>query len=65
MSGHYVTSSQLATRYQVSLRTIHRWIKNPPTGFPAPVLMNRRHLWPEQDVVDFERSLAASAKKAA
>lgn len=64
MSGFYLSSSELAARYKKTLRTIHRWIANPPPGFPPPIKLNGRHMWPEAAIVEFERQLASTAKSA-
>jgi predicted DNA-binding transcriptional regulator AlpA len=62
MTGPYLTSNELAARYKKTLRTIYRWIANPPSGFPTPIELNGRHMWPAAAIAEFERQLAAAAK---
>lgn len=60
MSGNsFLTSTQLSRRYQRTQRTIARWIKLRPSGFPEPVWLNGRNLWPEDKIIAWERSLAS------
>jgi hypothetical protein len=67
MSQHrFLTSADLRQRYSRTDRTLARWIKNPPNGFPLPVKVNGRHLWPLEQIEEFERKLASNvAAKAA
>lgn len=61
----YLPSPQTAKRYGVSDRTLARWIKDPPAGFPTPIKINGRWYWEEGELESYERALAANAKKAA
>jgi predicted DNA-binding transcriptional regulator AlpA len=60
----FLTSSQLGERYQRTQRTLARWIKNPPQGFPQPVKLNGRNLWPQEKIENWERSLASKVTEA-
>lgn len=60
----FLTSSQLGERYQRTQRTLARWIKNPPQGFPQPVRLNGRNLWPQEKIENWERSLASKVPEA-
>lgn len=56
-----VTSGSVASRYGRSLRTLMRWIRDRPSGFPAPMQINRRYYWSENDLEVWEKSLASNA----
>ncbi|WP_167376136.1 helix-turn-helix domain-containing protein [Methylobacterium tarhaniae] len=63
-----LTSGSVAARYGRSLRTLMRWIRDRPSGFPAPTQINGRYYWSENDLEAWEHSLASNAalaKKAA
>jgi predicted DNA-binding transcriptional regulator AlpA len=61
----FLTSSQLGERYQRTQRTLARWIKNPPQGFPQPVRLDGRNLWPQEKIENWERSLASKVTEEA
>lgn len=55
----FLTKPSLARRWQKTPRTIDRWTKRPPAGFPAPIIIGGRKHW-DLDVVEaYERSCAA------
>ena len=60
----YLPTRKLCERYDRDPRTLARWIKNPPDGFPSPVMINGRWLWDEDEIEDYERYLASTAKAA-
>jgi len=61
MVRRYLTTPMLCERYGRSWRTLARWIKNPPPGFPKSLLINGRHHWAEDEIEAYERSLVAIA----
>jgi hypothetical protein len=61
MSETFVTTPQLCHRYHRTPRTLARWMKNPPEGFPEPVKLNGRNLWPLAQIEKFERFLASKS----
>ncbi len=65
MSDHkrYLTSSQVASRYGRTIRTISRWVEDPPSGFPLPVRVNGRNLWEIGPIEAWEQSLAAAVRQ--
>ena len=65
MAAKYLNSSTLCVRYSISRRTLARWLVDPPKGFPKSLLLNGRHLWREDEIEAWERTLAASCAKAA
>lgn len=56
-----LTSGSVASRYGRSLRTLMRWIRDRPSGFPAPAQINGRYYWTESDLEAWEQSLASNA----
>jgi hypothetical protein len=55
----FLGSGALCARYDVSRRTLARWIVNPPPGFPQSMVLQRRHLWRLEEVETWERSMIA------
>jgi predicted DNA-binding transcriptional regulator AlpA len=55
----YLTSSQLGQRYHRTQRTLARWIKSRPDGFPKPIKLNGRNLWPQDKIESWEQWLAS------
>jgi hypothetical protein len=60
---HYLTSSKVAARYDVTLMSLWRWLTDPKyadLNFPKPDLrVNGRRLWKEATLVKWERYTAA------
>jgi excisionase family DNA binding protein len=50
-SHQWITAPQLADELAVSRRTITRWLRDVPLGFPRPKVINHR-LYFERDEVD-------------
>lgn len=61
----YLTRSQLAARYGVTMRSIMRWEADPKLNFPAGIQLNRIWAFAEVDIEEGERSRATSTRKAA
>jgi hypothetical protein len=40
----------VAERYSVHTRTIERWLRNVPMGFPRPLVINRRYYFDEDEL---------------
>lgn len=57
----YIGSAAVAKRYDRTLRTIARWSKNPPSGFPRPLQINGKNLW---DLAALEAYEAVAARQA-
>ena len=60
----YLPTRKVCERYHRDPRTIARWIKNPPPGFPAPIMINGRWFFDEGELEGYEQMLASSAKAA-
>jgi predicted DNA-binding transcriptional regulator AlpA len=41
-------------RYDVSDRTIDRWVADPSLGFPKPIRIKRRRYWDEDALDEFD-----------
>ena len=57
----YIGTGAVARRYGKCPKTIERWIRNPPPGFPAPIKQNRQYLFNVEALEAYERSLAGAA----
>ena len=56
----FLNSKQVRQRYGgVSAMWIFRREHDPNSGFPTPLLINRRKFWRLSDLTDWERRLAA------
>jgi len=57
-----LSSRALQERFQISDRTVDRWLADPRLNFPRPVLtINRRRFWSRAEIVAWERARAARA----
>ena len=65
VSGKKLTSTAMCERFGIVRRTLARWIVDPAMGLPPSLIINNRHYWDESDIVQWERSRAASNLKAA
>ncbi|TLX12257.1 helix-turn-helix domain-containing protein [Rhizobium sp. MHM7A] len=57
----YLTAKQVQERYQISSMSLHRWLKKDEMEFPRPMVINRRRLFDEADIVEWERRRAKEA----
>jgi predicted DNA-binding transcriptional regulator AlpA len=57
----YLTAKQVLERYQICQMSLHRWLKNDDLKFPRPMVINRRRLFNEKDIVEWERSRSGEA----
>jgi hypothetical protein len=58
-----VTRSQVARRYACTSRTIQRWERNPPPGFPMPVAIKGRWYFDESLLDEHDRQLVQRGTK--
>jgi predicted DNA-binding transcriptional regulator AlpA len=56
------TSAEVRHRYGVSDMWIHRRL-NDDSGFPQPIVINRRRFWKLSDFLAWERDQAAATRK--
>jgi hypothetical protein len=51
----YLTARQVRERLgNVSDMSIWRWLHDPKMGFPTPLRINRRRLFNEEEIAEFE-----------
>jgi predicted DNA-binding transcriptional regulator AlpA len=50
----YLTGPQICARYSISDMTLWRWLKNSDLGFPQPIYVNRRRLFDEAELLEWE-----------
>jgi hypothetical protein len=55
-TGTLLPAKKVQQRYDVSDRTIDRWLASKTLGFPQPVLINKRRYWRISELVVWERS---------
>jgi hypothetical protein len=62
MSDIYLTGPQVRARYNISEMTLHRWQKDDKLGFSKPMIIRRRKLFKEEDMVQWERQREAGGR---
>ena len=60
----FIRTAALAQRYGCASRTMMRWAKEPPLGFPKPTKIHGRNMWRMDEVEDYEQTTAALGKVA-
>lgn len=55
----HVGANAVQSRYGVTDRTIHRWLKDTTLQFPKPLVINRRRYWNLAELADWEAARAA------
>lgn len=58
MTAKLLPSTPVAARYQVTRRTLERWLRDEKLNFPMPIVVNSRRYWREEDLELWERSRA-------
>lgn len=54
-SSKYLTASQVKARFgNISDMTLWRWLQDEALAFPKPMVVNRRRLFREDQIVDWE-----------
>ena len=61
----YLTRPLTAVRFNVSDRTVARWMEDEHLGFPAPIRIRGRVFFLLTDLERWERSRAAGSRQAA
>jgi hypothetical protein len=57
--GTLLPAKKVQQRYDVSDRTLDRWLESKTLNFPQPVLINKRRYWRISELVTWERNRAA------
>jgi hypothetical protein len=60
----FIPNHKLPARYGVSDRTIDRWKNDPEMAFPDGVEINGRWYYPEEKLIEWERSRVGKRKSA-
>jgi hypothetical protein len=59
--GPYRTAKAIRERYEISDRTLDRWLADPAMNFPRPLVINRRRYFSDAELTEWERKRAANA----
>lgn len=60
---NWLNSADVRARYRISAATLNRWDRDQTLGFPAPMVINRRKLYPLSKLLFWERSQASAARR--
>ena len=52
----FFPARKVLERYNVSDMTLHRWVRDPRMGFPAPVYFGRFRFWKISELEAWERA---------
>jgi predicted DNA-binding transcriptional regulator AlpA len=63
--GPLIPARKVQDRYQVTDRTIDRWVSDEQLGFPKPLVINRRRYFYESELEAWERNRVAQQRTAA
>ena len=59
--GPFLSARKVWERYDVTDRTVDRWIADPAMGFPQPITINKRRYFSESELTAWERRRAGRA----
>lgn len=59
----WLNSAEVRARYRISAATLNRWDRDQGLGFPEPMVINRRKLYPLSKLLLWERSQASAARR--
>ena len=59
--GGYLAAKRVQERYDITDRTLDRWLNNPEMDFPRPMVVNGRRYFRETELVAWERKRATAA----
>lgn len=52
----FLTAKQVMSRYQISTATLWRWARDPAVGFPNPMKIGNKKLYPSKALEAWEAS---------
>jgi hypothetical protein len=52
---------KVCRRYDITPRTLDRWLEREALNFPRPLVINRRRYWPLDSLIAWELAQAANA----
>ena len=58
ITSRLMNSAAVRARYDVSGRSLDRWINDAQLGFPKPIMINSRRYWYEAELLAWERTRA-------
>jgi hypothetical protein len=61
VSSAKLPTAAVAARFNVTVRTVDRWLGNEHLGFPKPFLINGRKYWPVEQLEQWERERESAA----
>jgi hypothetical protein len=59
--GPYHPTKKVLERYDITDRTLDRWLEDPELDFPRPLIINKRRYFSDSELVAWERKRAATA----
>jgi hypothetical protein len=59
--GPYRPAKRVCERYEITDRTLDRWLGDPELDFPRPLIINKRRYFSDPELVAWERKRAATA----
>jgi hypothetical protein len=59
--GPYHPAKKVCARYEITDRTLDRWLADPAMNFPRPLIINKRRYFSDSELVAWERKRAANA----
>ena len=59
----WLNSGSVCARYNISAPTLNRWDRDGELGFPKPMIVQRRKLYPLSKLEAWERTQAAAARR--
>jgi hypothetical protein len=59
--GPYHPAKKVCERYNITDRTLDRWLANTAMNFPRPLVINGRRYFSDPELTEWERRRAASA----
>lgn len=60
---NWLNSAEVRARYKISAATLNRWDRDLKLGFPKPMVINRRKLYPLTKLTIWERTQASAARR--
>lgn len=57
---HLLPTSKVCARYNISDRTVDRWLMRPELNFPQPIRISGRRYWREAEITAWERTRAGT-----
>jgi hypothetical protein len=59
--GPYLPAKKVLERYEITDRTLDRWLADTAMNFPRPLVINHRRYFSEPELTEWERKRASAA----